>query len=138
MLSPSPPPIEPIAPFTGTIKYPHETLRTLASQIVNDLYKHVGELVAAADEAGDDDTLGEENENFIDAGVLQYTVDPLSWKARVERESEDVVWADEDLRHINDKKASEQQLLNMGQTKGKWVGNPNGNGLFKECADGLL
>ncbi|TDL14971.1 hypothetical protein BD410DRAFT_796823 [Rickenella mellea] len=117
-----PPPIEPVAPYTGKIRYPLDGLLDLARSIIHDLERHHRSLLEAAREADNEDGEAEEIDNLTDIDQSMFALDRLRWKARVEADSPGYEWSASDVEGFNDPSAGEEGLLTLGHTpKAAWV-----------------
>jgi hypothetical protein len=105
----------PIAPWTGTLRYPVDELLSLAKAIIKDVQAHHTALQDAADSADDDTTVADEGDNLIDINNALFQVEPPPLS-----EGEDAT--EVYRRWVEDPRSPERGLLRLGfVTKIGWV-----------------
>jgi hypothetical protein len=116
-----PTPIEPAAPYTGTLRYPIHALLSLARSLVASVESHHRGLFDAANARDDDDAFSTEADNLMDVDSLLYAIDRPRYRARVEKDSPGMVWTEIDLQDIKNPSYAESGLFTIGRLKSQWV-----------------
>jgi hypothetical protein len=116
-----PPPIEPAAPYTRTLRYPLDVLLSLARSLVASVQSHHRELFDTASATDNDDASAEEADNLMDVDSLLYAIDQPRYRARIEKDSLGMVWTEIDLQDVHDPSYAESGLLKIGCLKSNWV-----------------
>ncbi|TDL22390.1 hypothetical protein BD410DRAFT_748639 [Rickenella mellea] len=115
-------PLEPVAPYSGTLRYPAAALLDLARSITRDLERHHRALLDAASEADNDDDYAEEVDNVVDLDGVMFTFDLLRYKARMETDNPNCKWEERHIQDFNDPNIGERGLITMGKAaKVEWV-----------------
>src|ERR1700683_3327132 len=120
----------PIAPFTGTLRYPLDEILSLAKTIIKDGQAHHRASANEADAVDDDTTVADEWANLVDINnaLIQVEPPPLS---------QDNDHTEHYRRWVEDPRSPERGLLELGfVTKIDWVGSSMGIqfGLYTQVA----
>ncbi|TDL15483.1 hypothetical protein BD410DRAFT_108524 [Rickenella mellea] len=117
-----PPPMEPVAPYTGTIQYPLNALLLLARSIVKDLEQHHRTQLDAARAVNNEDEEADALDNLMDVDQTMFAIDRVAWRARVELDDPGHKWSDKEFQEFNDISVAEDGLLTLGRVpKSAWV-----------------
>src|ERR1700727_2735483 len=95
----------PIAPLTGTLRYPLNELLSLAKTIIKDVQTHHRAIADSADAADDDTTLADEWANLVDINSALFQVEPPP-----SQDDDTEVYR----RWVEDPRSPERGLLRLG------------------------
>lgn len=106
-------PVDPPAPYTGTLRYPLEALITLARTIIKAQEDHHIALRAAAEAAEDEDEEEEQSQIMFDISQASSALDGTRWKANAEAVRPGIKWDPNSLRHFEDPRGAEKALFRL-------------------------